>query len=177
MLDASYGALKAVSKSNLVIGGNTYTTGDISTGMWIKYMRLPNGRPPRMDLYGHNPFSWRPPNLANPPSPDHEVDFSDLGRLEQLVDRTFARPHQHIRLFISEMMIPTAPWDDELDFYTTPAVQAQWIAAAWRIVRRSPWIYGFGWIHLYDDAPGGSASGLIYHDGTPKPGYYAWKAD
>src|SRR5207248_789168 len=51
MLDASYGALKRASKRNLVIGGNTYTTGDVSTREWINYLRLPNGRPPRMDLY------------------------------------------------------------------------------------------------------------------------------
>ena len=46
-----------------------------------------------MDLYGHNPFSFRTPNLANPPLPDGEVDFSDLGRLSQLVNRKLAPPH------------------------------------------------------------------------------------
>ena len=44
-------------------------------------MRLPDGRPPRLDLYGHNPFSIRAPNLANPPSPGQQIDFSDLARL------------------------------------------------------------------------------------------------
>jgi hypothetical protein len=177
MLDASYGALKGVSRHNLVIGGNTYTTGDISTRLWIKYMRLPNGRPPRMDLYGHNPFCWRAPNLSNPPSPDSEVDFSDLGRLEKLVERNFTPAHHHyqIKLFLSEWMIPTGV-DDELNIYVTPAVQAQWITDAWQIVRRSSFIYALGWIHLYDDPPGGSMSGLFYNDGQPKPGYYAFKA-
>ena len=174
MLDSSYGALKAVSQRNLVIGGNTYTTGDIPTRMWIKYMRLPDGRPPRMDLYGHNPFCFRAPNLNNPPSPDGEFDFSDLGRLEQLVDSNLAPPHHQIKLFLSEWEIPTAP-DDELNIYVTPAVQAQWITDGWRIVRRSSFIYALGWIHLYDELPGGSMSGLFYYDGQPKPGYYAFK--
>jgi hypothetical protein len=174
MLDASYGALKRASKNNLVIGGNTFTTGDIPTRMWTKYMRLPDGKPPRMDLYGHNPFCFRAPNLANPPSPDGEFDFSDLRRLEQLVDSNFAPPHHQIKLFLSEWAIPTGP-DDEFNIYVTPALQAQWITDGWRIVRHSPWIYGLGWIHLYDDPPGGSMSGLFYHSGQPKPGYYAFK--
>ncbi len=101
--------LKAANPSNLVIGGNTYTTGDISTEQWIENMRLPDGQPPRMDLYGHNPFSWRPPDLLNPPSPDGQVDFSDLGRLAQLVQSNFAAPGQQIKLFLSEWTIPTAP--------------------------------------------------------------------
>jgi hypothetical protein len=175
MLDASYGALKAVSKRNLVIGGNTYTTGDISTEQWIENLRLPNGRRPRMDLYGHNPFCWRAPNLQNPPSPDSEVDFSDLGRLSKLVNSVLAARHQQIKLFLSEWAIPTAP-DDEFNIYVTPAVQAQWITDAWRIVRRSSFIYALGWIHLQDEGPGGSESGLLDVNGMPKPGYYAFKA-
>jgi hypothetical protein len=174
MLDVSYGALKAVSPQNLVIGGNTFTTGDIPVRMWIKYMRLPNGKPPRMDLYGHNPFSWRAPNLSDSPSPDGEFQFSDLGRLHTLVNEELARPPHSIRLFLSEWEIPTGP-DNELNIYVTPAVQAEWITDAWRIVRQSSWIYALGWIHLYDDPPGGSMSGLFYHDGQPKPGYYAFK--
>ena len=181
MLDASYAALKAVSRRNLVIGGNTYTTGDIDTSQWIENLRLPNGRPPRMDLYGHNPFSFRAPNLANPPSPDGEVDFSDLGRLSRLVDRNLAPRGHHIRLFLSEWTIPTAPdaahcHDSEFNICTTPKVQAQWITDAWRIVRHHSFIYALGWIHVYDDPPGGSLGGLLYYHGHPKPGFYAFKA-
>jgi hypothetical protein len=175
LVDASYGALKSVSARNLVIGGNTYTTGfpnGIPPALWIKYMRLPNGKPPRMDLYGHNPFSFRAPNLASRPSPDGEYDFSDLGRLHQLVNSELARPGEKIELFLSEWEIPTGV-DNELNIYVTPRLQATWISDAWRIVRRSSWIYALGWVHLYDG--GGSASGLFYQDGKPKPGYYAFK--
>ena len=177
LLDASYAALKRVTRRNLVIGGNTFTTGDISTRQWIQNMRLPNGHAPRMDLYGHNPLSWRDPNLANPPSPDGEVDFSDLRRLSRLVDRNLAPRHRHIRLFLSEWFVPTAP-DNELNIYVTPAVQAQWISDAWRIVRSSPFIYALGWIHIIDSRPRshGSAGGLLDYRGRPKPGYYAFAA-
>ena len=179
LLDASFGALKHVSRRNRVIGGDTHTAGDVPTRLWIKNLRLPDGRPPRMDLYGHNPFSWRAPNLANPASDPKnikaawQVDFSDVGRLSRRVNRSLARGHK-IRLFLSEWMIPTGP-DSELNYHTTRAVQAQWIRAAWRIVRGSRFIYALGWIHLFDDAPGGSMSGLLDAQGRPKPGYFAFK--
>jgi hypothetical protein len=176
MLDASYGALKRVSSSNLVIGGDTYAWGNIPTRLWIENLRLPNGRPPRMDLYGHNPFCWRDPNLANPPSPDGFYDFSDLGRLSRLVNSNLATKRHRIKLFLSEWTIPTSPLDHEFNFYVIPSVQARWIHDAWRIVRSSPWIYALGWIHPQDDPPGqGTTGGLLDYRGHPKPGYYAFK--
>jgi hypothetical protein len=177
LLDAGYGALKQVSKRNLVIGGNTFTTGDISTRQWIDNLYLANGRRPRMDLYGHNPFSFRRPNLSNPPSPKDEFDFSDLGRLSQLVNRSLAPRHHNIKLFLSEWTIPTAPGDQEFNFWVDPGVASQWITDAWRIVRKSRFIYALGWVHVYDDPPGkGSTGGLLDFRGNPKPTYYAYKA-
>ena len=130
ILDAAYGALKSVSRANIVIGGMTYTTGDISTQQWIENLRLPDGKPPRLDMYGHNPFTFlRKPSLANPPSPEQEIDFSALGRLSALVDRYLGRPgNPDPKLFLSEWTIPTTP-DEEFDYYLTPEAQAQWITA------------------------------------------------
>ena len=175
MVDAGYGALKAVNRSNLVIAGDTFTTGDISTEQWIENMRLPDGQPPRMDLYGHNPFSFRPPSLANPPSPDGQVDFSDLARLEALVQANLAAPGQQIKLFLSEWTIPTSPNDVEFSYSVSPGEQAQWISDAWQIVRSSPFIYALGWVHIYDDPADGLYGGLFYDTGLPKPGYYAFR--
>jgi len=176
LLDASYAALKRVSKRNLVIGGDTYTWGTIPVRLWIENLRLPDGRPPRMDLFGHNPFSYRDPNLSNPPSPGAAFDFSDLGRLSRLVDTYLARPGHVIKLFLSEWTIPTSKFDDEFNFYVTPATQARWITDAWRIVRSSSFIYALGWIHLRDDPPRrGSSGGLLDYRGRPKPGFYAFK--
>ena len=176
ILDAAYGALKGVSRRNLVIGGDTYTTGDIKTGQWINYMRLPGGKRPRLDIYGHNPFSFRRPDLANPPGAEASIDFSDLGRLSAMVDRGLGRFRgQHIPLFLSEFTIPTAV-DSEFNIHVDLGVQADWIRAAWGIVHRWPRIYGLGWIHLFDDPPGGSQGGLLDVLGRPKPGYYAFKA-
>jgi hypothetical protein len=174
ILDAAYGALKSVSRANLVIGGMTYTTGDISTQQWIENLRLPDGRPPRLDMYGHNPFSFRAPNLSNPPSPDQEIDFSDLGRLSKLVDRYLGRPsNPDPRLFLSEWTVPTKV-DEEFNFYVEPLVQAQWITDGLRVAESLPSVYAVGWIHLYDEPPE-SYGGLLETDGGQKPGYAAWK--
>jgi hypothetical protein len=175
LLDAAYGALKSVSSANLVIGGMTDPAASISTPQWIENMRLADGSPPRLDLYGHNPFSIRAPSLANPPSPNQQIDFSDLGRLSELVSRNLGRPdNPNPRLFLSEWTIPTAV-DKEFNFHVDPRLQALWISDALRIARQAPNIYALGWIHLYDEPPT-SAGGLMRTDGSKKPGYFAWKS-
>lgn len=173
LLDAAYGALKSVSRANLVIGGMTDAAASISTPQWIENMRLPDGRPPRLDLYGHNPFSIRAPNLANPPSPNEQIDFSDLARLSDLVSRNLGRPENpRPRLFLSEWTIPTAV-DEEFNFHVDPLVQALWISDALGIAQ-DPRIFALGWIHLYDEPPI-TAGGLIKANGTRKPGFFAWQ--
>ena len=67
----------------------------------MRNLRLDNGRVARMDLYGHNPFSFRDPNLRNRES--SSVDLSDLDWFSKLVQRQLGRPRgKHIRLFLSE---------------------------------------------------------------------------
>jgi hypothetical protein len=174
LLNAAYHGLKSVSRKNLVIGGMTFTGGSISTQQWIENLVLPDGRPPPLDLYGHNPFSYREPNLANPPSPYGQVDFSDLGRLAGWVDQHLGAGH-HIPLFLSEWTIPTKP-DREFPYWVDPAVQARWIKAAFSITDRWPRIYALGWIHLYDDRPGGDSNGgLLDYRGHRKPGFFAFQ--
>lgn len=177
ILDAAYGQLKAERKSNLVIGGNSYTTGEIRPIEWVHHMKLPDGRPPRMDLYGHNPFSFRSPSLRNPPSDQHLVDFSDLGRFDRQIQRDLQRKGlRRIRLFLSEFTIPTAP-DNEFNYFVEPKVAASWITKAFRIARKLK-ADGLGWIHLRDDptVPNGTtiSSGLLTYEGGRKPGFYAF---
>jgi hypothetical protein len=127
-------------------------------------------------MYGHNPFSFRRPNLANPPSPLGQVDFSDLGRLSTIVDRNLARSRgRHIPLYLSEWTIPTGP-DSELNFYVDPPFQASWIQSAFGIVHRWSRIYALAWIHVRDDPPGGSMGGLFDAQGQKKAAYYAFQA-
>ncbi len=175
LLDAAYVALKGVRRGNRVIGGSTYTTGDIFTRQWIENMRLPDGKPPRMDMYGHNPFSFRMPDLRRKPQHPGWVDMSDLDDLMVWVDRHLKRsPGQRIPLYLSEFTIPTAA-DSEFGISVPPDTQARWISSALRIVRRSRRIYTFGWVHLRD-IPGVTSGGLLYSTGEPKPGYFAFRA-
>jgi hypothetical protein len=177
ILDAAYGALKGVDPANLVIGGNTFTAagpGSIHTYQWIRYMRLPGGGRPRLDMYGHNPYTFRKPNLHNSPSPRGQVDFSDLGRLAHALDRTFPGPP--LKLFLSEWGVPTDKKDAELGFKISRAGQARWIRAAFRIVRSWSRIYTLGWVHPLDRPEAGVTQGLFDSSGNPKPGFFAFKA-
>ena len=170
MLDAAYGALKAVSRRNLVIGGCTYTTGALDPLQWIQNLRLPNGRPPRMDMWAHNPFSYKPPMFAGPPSPFDEVQFSDLHELEDWIEHYL---HRRLPLFLSEFEIPTAP-DQTFNFWVDPAVAAPWVTDALRSSRHWHEIYALGWINVYDDPPL-ETGGLLTAGGTPKPDFYAFE--
>jgi len=163
-----------------VIGGNTYTTGDIRPVDWVRSMKLEDGRPPRMDEYGHNPFSLREPDLDNRPSRDGVVDFSDLGRFSRLVQRRLGRPrYRRIKLFLSEYTIPTDGPDREFNYFVPRSTQTTWIRSAFRVARGLKSVSGLGWIHLYDDPPDPRGKlvvhgGLLTHDGQEKPGYRAF---
>lgn len=181
ILDASYAALKSRSRRNIVIGGNSFTTGDISSLNWIRNLRLPNGRPPRMDLYGHNPFSSRRPLLNRPPLGFGFADFSDLDLLARWVDRWLARPRgkRRINFFLSELFWPTDHANHEFNFWVTRKTAASWLTDALRTTRRWSRIYTLGWYALYDDPPNRKGDevnrGLLTHRGRKKPAYFAYK--
>jgi hypothetical protein len=179
ILDATYGALKEVSSRNIVIGGNTFTTGDISPRKYLKAMKLPNGKPPRLDLYGHNPFTRRRPALKKGPLPDGFADFSDLDTLSGWVDRAYRSRGRRPKLFLSEFFAPTDHFNHEFNFYVSKRTQANWLTSALRITRRWSRIYTLGWYSLYDDPPrprGDEVNrGLMTIDGRKKPSYKAYR--
>jgi hypothetical protein len=182
MLDASYAALKRVNRRNLVIGGNTYTVGYVAPRRWIEALRLPNGRPPRMDLYGHNPFSFRRPDLSHPMRSHVFADFGSLPKLAGWIDENLkgSRPDgSKLKLFLSEYTLPTAHANDEFNFFTSRAVQARWLTDALRIARGWSRIYTLGYFALYDPPPQPDGMqverGLLDYQGRPKPAYEAFK--
>lgn len=181
MLAAAYSALKRANPRNLVIGGNTYTVGDIRAAEFIRAMRLPNGKPPPMDLYGHNPFTLRRPNLAKSPIGGGVLDFSDLDTVARLVDRNLGRTRtgRRLKLFLAEFTLPTDHPNWEFNFWVTRRVQASWLADALRITRRWSRIYTLAWLSLYDDPPrprGDEVNrGLIDRQGRKKPAYFAFR--
>jgi hypothetical protein len=170
-----------VNRRNIVIGGNTWTGGEVTPLNFIRSMRLPNGRRPRMDLYGHNPFTARTPDLRENPLRFGFADFSDLDTLARWLDRYGYRTprRRRLKLFLSEMVIPTDHSNYEFNFWVDRRTQAQWIRAALRITRRFRRIYTFGYLGLYDDPPRPSGDevnrGLIDQQGRKKPGYFAFK--
>jgi hypothetical protein len=181
LLDTAYGALKSVNPGNIVIGGMTYTGGPnaFASLTWLRYMRLRNGKPPRYDMYGHNPFTTRKPRLKKRQIKRAFADFSDLDVLFKELDRYQRRGKRRPRVFISEFSVPTDISSDFLFFHTSRATQAKWIRAALRITRKTKRIYTLGWYTLYDlppSNPGGAVGwGLLTSDGTRKPGWYAFQ--
>jgi hypothetical protein len=181
MLDAAYGALKSRSRRNIVIGGNSFTTGDVSPLNWIRNLRLPNGKPPRMDLYGHNPFGARLPMLNGPSIGHGFADFNDLDVLAGWVDRWLAHPRgkRRINFFLSELFWPTDHANHEFNFHVTRKVAALYLENALRITRRWSRIYTLGWFSLYDDPPNAAGDevnrGLLTYRGKKKPAYWAYK--
>jgi len=182
MLDSAYASLKRVNRRNLVIGGNTFTTGTVTPRRFIEAMRLPSGKPPRMDLYGHNPFSARVPELSQAPLGRGYADLSDLDQLTRWVDRNLRRPKRsgkRLKLFLSEVSFPTDHPNFEFNFYVSQKTQADWIRRALRITRRWKRIYTFGYLGLFDDPvrPAGDQveRGLVERSGRRKPGFTAFK--
>ncbi len=181
ILDASYASLKGISRRNVVIGGNTFTGGEVIPLNFIRALRLPGGRRPRMDLYGHNPFTARRPNLRTAPLEAGYADFSDLDTLGKWLDRNrLTKPGgARLRLFLSEFVLPTDHFNVEFGFYVTRRLQASWLADALRISRRYRRIYTFGWLGLYDDPPRADGMevnrGLIDRRGRKKPAYLVYK--
>ena len=181
ILDSSYAALKRVDRRNLVIGGNTWTAGEVVPLNFIRAMRLPSGRRPRMDLYGHNPFTSREPDLAESPLVFGTADMSDLDTLARWLDRYGYRDRRRrrLRLFLSELTLPTDHPNYEFPLHLSWSTQARWLREALRIARRSQRVYTLGYLGLYDDPPRADGlevnRGLITRDGQKKPAYFTFR--
>lgn len=181
LVDATYGSLKRLSKRNIIIGGNTTTSGDLDPFNWFKYMRLSNGKPPRMDWAGHNPFGTRGPDLKKKQLFIGTADMSDLDVFIPWVKRYQSRSgrNKKIKLFVSEFSAPTDQAGFEFNYFVTRPLQAKWLTAAMNIGKRNKDIAGVGWYSLRDVPPRedgeDSRTGLIDNTGKKKPSYYAFK--
>jgi len=176
LLDYSYQALKNIDQENMIIGGNTYTSAgnnDINPYQWIRYLQLPDGSKPRLDYWGHNPFTFRFPelnSLMQKPAPRGVVPFSDLRRLVRVLDRYYP---QRPKLFLAEWGVPHGFTDSALDFSLNAKEARRWISSAYRIARRWDRIYTLGWIHPVDSES--SSMGLLNSSGAKKSTFKAFK--
>jgi len=173
LLDASYGALKRVSRHNIVIGANTWTSGTVKPADFVRWMRLANRRRPRLDWLGHNPFPFRAPNLAQPPLAGGFRDISDTDTLSREVRRAYGRP---IPLWLSEYTIQSDRGSRVFATFVPRAAQARFLTAGFGIadgLGRA--VAGLGWLGLLDEppAPGSTNLGLMTFALAPKPAFAA----
>src|SRR3954454_8456982 len=169
LLDAAYGALKRRSRRNIVIGGMTFTFGDVYPSQWLRWMRLPNGKPPRFDWYGHNAFSRRAPDIRQPENPlfPGSRDISDMDVFARELHRAyrgFRRFRRHgPRLCLSEFTVSSDRPNRAFTLFVSRAEQARWLREAFAIARRVR-AAGLGWFNLYDEPatnPLGLTTGLM----------------
>lgn len=176
LLNAAYHALKGVSKRNIVIGGDTQTAGLVVPELFLRWMRLPNGKPPPLDYYGQNPYSPRYPGSGSRQgtlTPGWR-DINDIKSMEKQLKYTY---HRKVKLWLSEYGISTSP-NSAFNFYVSPQGQADYLKAAYRYVNSFNFVEGLGWFEFLDDPPtisGALTLGLMTWDLHPKPAYYAYQ--
>ena len=173
LLDAAYAALKAHSPNNKVIGANTWTSGTVKPPDFLRWMRLPSGDPPRLDWFGHNPFPYRSPKLAEAPLPGGFRDISDTDTLSSEVRRTYRR---QMPLWLSEYTIQSDHGSIVFATFVSRAVQARYLTAGYAIADElGPSVAGLGWLALLDESAAADSAnwGLLTYALQRKPAFAA----
>lgn len=182
LLDGSYEALKHANRRNIVVGGNIFSNGDVFPSDYVRFMRLPNGKPPRLDEFGFNPFSTRFPDIDEDPYHPEVRDICDVDTFADEVHNQYKDLKRFRKrgpkLWLSEWTISSDHGNYDFGWYVTREEQAQWLTAAYKIARRARYISGLGWIGLLDDpkeTENGLTTGLMTWEGEKKPAYRAYR--
>jgi hypothetical protein len=184
LLDAAYGALKRRSHRNIVVGGMTFSYGDVNPARWLRWMRLPGGRRPRLDEYGHNPFTHQRPKLRIGLYREHP-DARDINHLDTFAReiRSAYKGYPRLRrrggpgLWLSEFTVSSDRANRAFAFAVDRHEQARWLRGGFRIAK-SVRAAGFGWFNLQDEPSsvgGALTTGLLTHDGRRKPAFRAYR--
>ena len=159
-----------------MIGGDTWSFGDVEPADFVKWMRLPNGKPPPLDYYGHNPFSIRFPRLSEAPYYPGGRDINDIDTLHAQLRQTY---HRSVKLWLSEFTVSSDHTNRAFSFSVTRKQQANWLAAAFRLANSVDYVAGMGWFTLLDEPPlphnQNLTNGLMTYTLQPKPAFYAYQ--
>jgi hypothetical protein len=175
VLKAAYDGLKRASPNNIVIGGDTWSFGDVEPADFVKWMRLPNGKPPPLDYYGHNPFSIRFPKLSEKPYFPGGRDINDVDTLETQLRGVY---HRRVPLWLSEFTVSSDHPNRAFSFAVSRKNQARWISAAYRLVDSVGYVAALGWFNLVDEPPSvarGLTNGLMTWNLQRKPAFSAYE--
>jgi hypothetical protein len=175
LLNAAYHALKRASRRNIVIGGDTWSFGTVEPADFVRWMRLPDGRPPPLDDYGHNPFSIRFPNLSEKPYFHGGRDINDIDTLETQLTGIY---HRTVALWLSEFTVSSDHPNRAFTFAVSRSAQAKWLTAAFKLADSVPYTAGMGWFDLLDEpttVAGGLTNGLMTYALAPKPAFSAYE--
>jgi hypothetical protein len=168
----------------VVIGGNLHPSGTdsafaTSPATFLRNMKLPDGRRPRMDLFGVNPYTERRPRIAER-RVGKRVDLNDLDWLLARLDEAY--PRKRMRLFVGEFAWQTEHGNTLWFWFVPRAQQARDLTAAFRLATRLGRVDTFCWFQLHDSPPAREdefgfftnwTSGLKTYRGARKP---AWRA-
>ena len=134
---------------------------------------LPSGRRPRLDMWGHNPFTSRPIDLRLRPAHRFSWDFNDVDTLAADLDRHYPRP---LKLFLSESGTPTEHGNPDWFFFTTRQAQAAMMRQMFNVAAKYPRIAVLSNFLLYDGAGArGWTTGLRTASGLRKPAWYVFR--
>lgn len=184
LLDAAYVSMHAARQNVVVIGGNVHPSGNndqFSTApdRFLRYMVLPSGRRPRLDMFGINPYTERPLNMALGHHP-RSVDFNDLDWLAQQLDRYW--PKRHLQIFVDEF-----GWNTEHEaygwlYYVSRKKQATNLRRAYALAAGLGRVDTLCWYQLYDSPPARNSSqwlnwtsGLRTSSGVRKPAWWTYR--
>jgi len=178
LLDRAYASLKRADPRNVVIGGMTLNGGTVPPPQFIQWLKLPGGKPPRMDLWGHNPFEARFPDLRDKPIGRYR-GFNDVDTLFREIKREYRRARMKVpRLWLSEWTIVSdKPISLFSGFFVSRREQARRLRVAYRLSDQAPYVAGLGWFTLMDEpwSLKSASWGLMQYNGVPKPSFRVYR--
>ena len=159
-----------------MIGGPLYGGGDVRPPEFLQWLRLPDGRVPRLDWFGLDPYPFRLPDLAEEPVPGGFRDLSDLDTFGIEVEETYAGLGIDPPLWLSAFTVQSGQDSRYFEFHVDEAEQARWLRRGYQAAAEAGDVKGLGWFTLLDQPESRWSAdwGLMSADGQPKPAFQAY---